>query len=166
MDISESRKFCVDLPYPKLAVNKKSREDARIIFDDYASGISEFTAINQYTIANIATENEKIAGVFHGISIVEMKHFQKLGEVLIMLGADPKLESGTNRPWRSSYVPYGESTKSRIKLAITSEYAAIDQYQKHIRRIKNDSIKRLLERIVIDENYHIGVFSELLKEFY
>ena len=166
MDVIENKIFCVDLPYPKLAVNKKSREDARIIFDDYASGISEFTAITQYTIADIATENEKIAGVFRGISVVEMKHFQKLGEVLMMLGAEPKLESGTNRLWRSNFVPYAESTKNRIKLAIKSEYDAIDQYQKHIRRIKNDSIKRLLERIVIDENYHIGIFSELLKEFY
>ncbi|HEY5560601.1 MAG TPA: ferritin family protein [Clostridiaceae bacterium] len=166
MDIIENKKFCVDLPYPKIAVNKKSREDARIISDDYASCISEFTAIAQFTIADIAIENEKIAGIFHGISIVEMNHFQKLGEVLIMLGGDPKLESGTNKIWRSNFVPYADSTKNRIKLAIKSEYDAIDQYQKHIRRIKNESVKRLLERIVIDENFHIGLFSELLKEFY
>ena len=44
---------------------------------------------------------------------------------------------------------------------INVEYAAIYNYRWHIQMTSNDSVKRLLERIILDEELHIRLFSEM-----
>ncbi|SMC28023.1 bacterioferritin [Clostridium acidisoli DSM 12555] len=156
--------YRANLPYPEVCVEHKNKFYASLLLDDYASCTSEYTAIAQYVYAHVKTEDECIQDVFLGIAIVEMCHLDLLADVIIQLGANPKFYDGCGRFWRGEFVPYGHSTKDRLKLAIESEYAAILQYEKHIQQIKNCDIQRLLERIIMDEKIHVNIFKQILCE--
>lgn len=144
--------------------DSRNKKYAKLLLDDYASSGSELTAVTQYVYASIlATKNPTIAETFLGIGIVEMGHLDLLGDTILALGVKPKYLSAKGKYWNSSVVPYGESTKNRLKLAIEGEKAAIKQYTKHIKEIKNDSIKTLLTQIIADEKLHIQLFKELLE---
>lgn len=47
---------------------------------------------------------------------------------------------------------------------IESEKAAIHQYQIHIKAISDDKINAVLSSIIQDEEYHILILQNLLKE--
>lgn len=165
MNDIDTSKYKVDKPYPKVEIHKKSGHDASLIFYDYAGTGSEYTAVAQYIFAHASAKNNIIANDFLGIAIVEMSHLDMLADVIIDLGYKPKFVNGKNKVWCSHVVPYGNSTKNRIELAIKSEYDAIDQYKNHIKKLYNDDIKKLLARIIIDEELHICIFKNLLKQY-
>ena len=165
MNYMDKSCFRVNLPYPEVCIDKKNKCYAALLLDNYASCVSEYTAIAQYVYAHLVTCNECIQDVFLGIAQVEMCHLALLGDVIVDLGVRPKFVSGCGETWCSSFVPYGCSTEERLKLAINSEYQAILQYQKHIVKIKNCSIEALLERIILDEKLHVKIFKELLCEY-
>ncbi|MDD3224472.1 MAG: ferritin family protein [Clostridium sp.] len=158
--------FRVKLPYPKVCIDHKNKFYASLLLDDYASCTSEYTAIAQYIYAHAVTEDECLQKVFLGIAIVEMSHLDMLADVIYCLGVNPKFYNGCGEFWKGSFVPYGCSTKQRLKLAIEGEYAAINQYQRHIQKIENCDIRRLLERIIMDEKLHASIFNKILCEMY
>ena len=49
---------------------------------------------------------------------------------------------------------------------IKAEYAAIAQYQEHIRIIEEPTVQALLARIVQDEERHIQLLEQLREEFF
>lgn len=51
-----------------------------------------------------------------------------------------------------------------IMADIESEKAAINQYRTHIKMINDGSINAVLERIIKDEEYHILLLQNLLKD--
>lgn len=161
-------KYRATKEYVTVIVNpsdKHNKEYARLLLDDYASRGSELTAITQYVYASIlATKNSTVADTFLGIGIVEMSHLDMLGDTILALGVKPKYINKRGAYWNSSVVPYGDSTKNRIKLAIEGEKAAIKQYKKHKKEIKNESIQTLLSQIIADEELHITLFKQLLNE--
>jgi bacterioferritin len=156
--------YRVDLPYPEVCIEHRNKGYAALLLDDYASCVSEYTAIAQYVYAQATTDNECLQDTFLGIGIVEMCHLNLLADVIVQLGVKPKFRSGCGEIWCSSFVPYGHCTKDRVKLAIQSEYAAILQYEKHIQKIGNCEITKLLERIVMDEKLHVNIFKQILCE--
>jgi bacterioferritin len=157
-------KYKVDKPYPKVEIKCFNAYYASLLMDDYASNNSEYTAISQYVFAHILAGEKNIADTFLGIGIVEMDHLDMLADVILDLGVYPKFVSGDGEVWNSRFVPYGNSTKERLELAIKGEYAAIDQYREHICKIKDKEINELLERIILDEQLHIKIFKKLLEE--
>lgn len=145
--------------------DRRNRQYAKLLLDDYASNVSELTAVTQYEYANIlAEDNHKVADTFLGIAIVEMNHLDMIGDTILELGTKPKYFDGNKKYWRSSVVPYGSSTRDRINIAIKSEKEAIHQYKKHVERIENKSIKALIKQIIEDEEYHIVLFNKLLED--
>ena len=44
-----------------------------------------------------------------------------------------------------------------------AEEAAIMNYERTILNLNEESVKMLLERIILDEEIHINIFKELLK---
>jgi bacterioferritin len=163
VDIS---KYQVNASYPEVKIEKKNKKYAELILDDYASRGSEFTAVTDYIYAHALTENDEIAEIFLGIAIVEMNHLDMLADVIIGFGGNPKFYNGDKDFWKGQYTHYENSTKERIERAIESEKGAIKQYEDHIREIRQNDVKRLLERIIQDEKLHIKIFNHLLDKYY
>ena len=140
---------------------------ARILLDDYAGMESELTAINQYVYQHIISEEkyEDLADALLGISIAEMEHLELLGSAILNLGGDPIYKSSNGRMWNSAFVQYVKNPKVILMVNIQGEKTAIRNYRRTIEMTNNVQVKKLIERIILDEELHIQIFEKLLKQF-
>lgn len=156
--------------YPVVRVEKENIEYAKILSLDYASDISEDSAIHLYTYQALILEktHPEISKTLKHIAITEMKHLELLGKAIHLLGLPPKYVSYTSdnikQYWTSSFINYTTSLKNMLKQDIKSESMAIENYRKHKETINDAYIKQLLTRIIEDEQVHLSIFQRLLDQ--
>ena len=160
----------VDLPYPPIEVQGENRMYANLLSIDYCGGVSELSAITQY-INNenrLSYEMCSMARTLLGIAMAEMMHLQKLGELIVLLGSNidfiAKNNNGRQRMWTPEYLNLPETAKKMLAADIEAEKAAINQYRMHISMIKDDCVNAVLQRIIMDEEYHIMILQALMEE--
>lgn len=166
----EIKQYSIDKPYPEVNLSEKDRIYLPIIFENYASRLSEYTAISQYIFSHFSIEGMKYktdaidetAKAFENIAIVEMVHLELLADVITGLSAAPEFVNSKKREWKSSFVPYGTSIKNHLELAVKAEQDAIKQYKHSMKLINNESINALIARIIEDEELHTTIFAKLL----
>ncbi|MCX4270259.1 MAG: ferritin-like domain-containing protein [Lachnospiraceae bacterium] len=164
------RPIMVDLPYPPLQVSERNQAYANLLSIDYCGAVSEMSAITQY-INNenrLSGEKCKTAVTILGIAMAEMMHLQKLGEMIGLLGGKidfvARHRNGRSRMWTPEFLTIPEQEKRMIEADIEAERAAINQYRVHINMIQDEFVNEVLERIILDEEYHIMILQALLKE--
>jgi len=86
-----------------------------------------------------------------------MRHLDWLAETVTELGGIPSFTRGKMRQG-------GKTVTAWMKNDVLAEEDAIKMYREHIGLIKDAKIKRLLERILSDENSHHGDFGGFVKE--
>lgn len=163
-------KYQIALPYPKVEVTEPNLEYVKILLEDYAGRASELTAINQYSYHHFITDEryKEIAEDLIGIAIAEMKHLELLAEVIIKLGGNPiymECSNNQQRYWDSTNVNYSTSIPQLLLANIELEKKAIRGYQEHIKLIANESIQNLLRRIIMDEELHLEIFTNLYNKY-
>lgn len=163
-------KCTLDIPYPKIKVQKRNSLYAKLLMHSYVGDVSEDTAIHQYLYQSFLLEdqNEEIAHILEEIGKVEMRHLKILGLLIKELGVypvylDPTL--GNYDYWNASYVCYECNLSSLLEADIESEKKAIYDYQRLIQVIDDKNIQAILKRIVLDEQLHMEIFKNLLKSF-
>ncbi len=163
-------KCTLDIPYPKIKVQKRSSLYAKLLMHSYAGDVSEDTAIHQYLYQSFLLEeqNEEIAHILEEIGKTEMHHLKILGLLIKKLGVypvylDPTL--GNYDYWNASYVCYEHNITLMLEANIESERKAIYAYQRLIQVIDDKNIQAILKRIVLDEQLHLEIFENLLKTF-
>ena len=77
----------------------------------------------------------------------EMRHLDWLAEAIVELGGVPSLERGTMRMG-------GAQVSDWMQNDVSLEEGAIKQYKEHIALVDDAKIKRLLQRILSDEQAH------------
>ena len=111
----------------------------------------EHGAIVQYLNHAYAMGEGEMACEIEAIARDEMRHLDWLAETIVELGGIPSLERGKMRM-------ASNSVTSWMKNDVMLEEGAISQYKEHIALIDDPRIKRLLQRILSDEEAHHGVF--------
>lgn len=169
-DISMHTKYIVNLPYPKPMIETQNMQYANILFKDYAGVVSEFTAVSLYVYQHFVSEGEynDYAKLIGGISMAEMKHLELLGKTIKLLGVKPIYIDNACPPgkfWTPRYVNFTTFIKEMLTEDIQSEQKAIKNYRYHITLIQDRYIKKLLERIILDEEFHLKLFKELYKKY-
>lgn len=161
--MNDENKYKSNLPYPEVKVLGPNQCYALLLKEDYVGLVSEMTAINQYLYHHfeISFFNEEIAKALEEIAIVEMKHLEILAKLIILLGEKPIYYS-QNSFWNGSYVFYGDNMLMQLQSDLDSELKAIEIYNKHIGMIGDPFIKKILERIVIDEKIHVNLFIDMI----
>jgi bacterioferritin len=101
------------------------------------------------TDANITAEIEEIARQ-------EMRHLKWFAQKVVQLGGEVVL----NR-LEDMIVIGGPDWEGMLSEDIKAEEMAIEIYTKQLDMVKDDSVKKLLERVIRDENFHRIEFSEL-----
>ena len=164
------RPIMVDIPYPPIQVGEKNPAYANLLSLDYCGSTSEMSAITQY-INNenrLSYERCSMAKTLIGIAMAEMMHLQKLGELIVLLGGNidytAKYRDGRKKMWTPECLNIPAQVKSMLLADIESEKAAINQYRMHIKMIKDRYVNAVLERIILDEEYHIMLLRTLLNE--
>ncbi len=171
-DCEIAEKYSVKLSYPKVTVEKPNERYAKLLLNDYAGTVSELTAITQYIFHKIVLEKEypDVSEALLGISIIEMEHLEMLGQLINDLGLPPQFRScvrGRSVWWTASErnVDYSVSVKNALLADISAEMRAIAQYERDIELIDDEQIVCLLRRIILDEQQHIDIFSELYNRY-
>lgn len=169
-DISKHTKYIIDAPYPEPKVEGKSIQYANLLLQDYAGAVSEFTAISLYSYQHFVSDDryKEYAKIIGEISMVEMKHLELLGETIKLLGVKPAYVSSVcpcGQIWTASYVNFTDKIKEMLLEDIKAEQKAIANYKYHLSLISDKYIKKLLERIIPDEQLHLKIFKELYQKY-
>lgn len=167
---SYKKLYCSDKPYPNIEVSGENLDYAIYLLNDYASSLSELTAITSYCFLNLVLEDEyqEIKDTYRGISIVEMHHLHMLGEMIKKLGVLPRYyakEANEITMWNSNFVSGDTDMKTTLLNSIENEEAGIVQYQKQIELIEDENIKVVLARIILDEEVHVSLLQDLYKRY-
>lgn len=171
MSENERESYALQIPYPIPEISCQNLYWGKLLQEDYAGSNSEFTAINQYIYGNIVLEDKsaQVAKALRGIAIVEMQHLKMLGDTVKKLGVDPRFRSSNQRNslkyWSAGNVNYVCSVSGILLENIRGEYAAIEQYKKHIALINDEEIRNFLRRIIADEDMHIKILSDLYNKY-
>ena len=115
----------------------------------------EHGAIIQYLNHAYGIGEGEMACEIEAISRDEMRHLDWLAEVIVELGGVPSLERGTMRMG-------GAQVSDWMQNDVSLEEGAVKQYKEHISLIDDPKIKRLLQRILSDEQAHHGNFTHFV----
>ena len=141
-----------------------------MLLEDYAGISGELTSINQYIYHYITLQdsNPNIATLARQVAITEMHHLGMMGKTIQLLGKLPipqSRDSGCIEFWSAKNIHYGESVFDKLSADIKHEMDAISMYRSHLRRIDDPFIKELLKRIILDEEYHLWLFTNFRNDF-
>ena len=117
----------------------------------------EHGAIIQYLGHAYAMGEGELACEIEGIARDEMRHLDWLAETIADLGGQPSLKRGTQ-------ILTGKTVPAWMENDVKLEEGAIKSYQEHIKMIDDPKIKRLLKRILADENAHHGKFEHFVEK--
>ena len=115
----------------------------------------EHGAIIQYLTHAYAMGEGEMACEIEAIAREEMRHLDWLAETIVELGGVPSLERGKMRMG-------GDSVADWMRNDVLLEEDGINLYREHIKLINEPKIKRLLERILSDEESHHGDFQHFV----
>jgi len=115
----------------------------------------EHGAIIQYLTHAYAMGEGEMACEIEAIAREEMRHLDWLAETIVELGGVPSLERGKMRMG-------GDSVADWMRNDVLLEEDGINLYREHIKLIDEPKIKRLLERILSDEESHHGDFQHFV----
>ena len=155
----------VELPYPDTSDIEVDRFSASIIYPAFIGAHSELNAIVQYAYHELEfnkQKNDSVAKRLLGISVCETHHFHLLGQTLKNLGAHSIFNNYPQCVKPSSFCHYKKELDKMIIDDISSEMESIQIYSSMLKNLNNEKVKKVIERIVLDEELHLKVLKELL----
>jgi len=117
----------------------------------------EHGAIIQYLNHAYAMGEGEMSCEIEAIAREEMRHLDWLAEAIVELGGVPSLKRGKMRM-------SGESVADWMKNNVLLEEDGINLYREHIKLVDDLKIKRLLQRILSDEESHHGDFQHFVEK--
>ncbi len=117
----------------------------------------EHGAIIQYLTHAYAIGEGEMACEIEALAREEMRHLDWLAETIVELGGTPSLERGKMRMG-------GEAVADWMRNNVLLEEDAITLYGEHIELMDDPKIKRLLKRILSDEESHHGDFQHFVEK--
>jgi len=118
---------------------------------------NEHGAIVQYLTHAYAMGEGEIACEIEAIAREEMRHLDWLAEAIVELGGVPSLKRGKMRM-------EGKAVADWMQNGVLLEEDAMGLYREHIKAIDDPKVKRLLQRILSDEESHQGDFKHFVEK--
>ena len=148
-------------PYPEIVGAVDDLTTATILKNLASSRVGELPAVLQYVYQSVIADqtNSEIAAILEEIGVVEMIHLDMLMHAISMFGGIPKYEDSQNNYFSTSNLNYTQKLSDMLENNIHAELTAIENYKFAISRVKNESLKRLFERIIEDEQRHVEIFK-------
>lgn len=164
LDYSDSK-----VEYPDISIVQKwPKEIILPLYDLYKNTrYSELTSILMYT--QHQARFEEIGELMLGIGLVEMVHYDKLGDFL--LKASDVMDTdipGNNQLTVHPIIDLGTSSESALRLSLQAEKETLEEYYKVFDSIKRSDyipVTYLIQKFIADEEYHISLLKKALKEY-
>ena len=115
----------------------------------------EHGAIIQYLTHAYAMGEGEMACEIEAIAREEMRHLDWVAETIVELGGVPSLRRGHMRM-------DGKTVADWMGRNVLLEEEGINQYKEHIEAVDDPNIRRLLHRILSDEESHHGDFQHFV----
>jgi bacterioferritin len=115
----------------------------------------EHGAIIQYLLHAYAMGEGEMSCEIEALAREEMRHLDWLAETVVELGGTPSLKRGNMSMG-------GKAVSEWMANDVLLEDDAIKLYKEHIKAIDDPKIKRLLKRILSDEESHRGDFEHFV----
>ncbi len=119
----------------------------------------EHSAIVQYLYHIFLIGNPEITEEIEKIARQEMRHMKWFAQKIVQLGGQVELKR-----IEEEIKVGGPDWASMLENDVNAEQLAIETYTKQLEEVKDDSVKKLLERVINDESQHKHEFSELLEQ--
>lgn len=152
-------------PYPPIEVEGRNPRYACMLQQDIASARGEMTAIYQYLYQGWVAQrgDPELAQTLMRIAGVEMHHLRVLGELVVLLGGDPRC-SGQNGsfPWNGNLIFYHRDISSFLRYNISLEQSAVNAYTMQSGQIRDPFVSAQLSRFAEDERIHRDIFKGFL----
>lgn len=154
-----------EVVYPEFTeVKEGDGVEPEWFYDAYngVNGFSEMSAIHQYITQQSLFE--PVSNVLLGAALVEMKHLDKLGDLITKLGG--KITS----KYDTSKVKYGETPYEALNLAIKAEEDTLKNYRELRQKLTLINTRtsavcvQLLSKLISDEEKHVSLFQGRLVE--
>ncbi|MFC1861297.1 ferritin-like domain-containing protein [Chloroflexota bacterium] len=116
----------------------------------------EYTVILQYLLHSYMSPNEEVQEQMQDQAINEMQHLGWLAEEMVDGGGSPRIEYAA--------IDRSNKTADMLRAGIKIEKQVTAEYNRAAKAVKDDGLKKLLERIRDHEIYHTEVFTDLLEE--
>ncbi|MEW6033560.1 MAG: ferritin-like domain-containing protein [Chloroflexota bacterium] len=117
----------------------------------------EHAAIIQYLTHAYSMGEGEVACEIEAIAREEMRHLDWLAETIVELGGVPSMNRGMMRLGDHPVPTWMHND-------VLQEEDAIVMYRKHIKAVTEPKVKRLLQRILSDEEAHHAAFSHLVEK--
>lgn len=170
-----------EMPMPPIKVEKEDLNYATMLLDAYSSSSdSEIQAISQYIYHSHTISNSTISNALMCIALVEMRHFDVLGELIVKLGGKPIYENSNMKFWNAGNISYVDKNviyhkegngkekdiiKQKLQKDIIGEENAIKNYKFLLESIKDKYIQDIIVKIIMDEQTHIKIFQGLINKY-
>ena len=159
----------LSVPYPQPVFICPNLHCAQTLEKAYVGEAGEFSAVTLYFYQSVLFQphNPQAARILHEISIVEMSHLKMLASSILAVGGRPVLglSHGKERIWWSGgQLPYNGSLRVALILDIRAEQQAIRLYNHILSMPECEEVHPLICRIIMDEEHHIELLNDLLKD--
>ncbi len=157
--------FTLSLPYPDERPARHDLYMARRLFPMYIGDGGELGSVSGYLYAALRCErcNPHLSEIFDTVAQTELRHLRLLGQLIRDLGADPfirtRVETARIPP---ETVGCPRTLRMLLEMSLHGEQTAADHYRYLIKQTDDRAVSALLERILLDEEQHITLFSNLL----
>lgn len=153
----------IDKPYPELKDCNEDQATVGILKNLVNAKFGELPAVLNYVYQSVVADKtmEDIARILEEIGIVEMTHQDMLMHAITCFGGIPRYEDSQGNQFTTFNLNYKIKLKDMLEQDISAETMAIENYQQSIKRVKNQSLIKLFERIIEDEKRHIEIFNKI-----
>ena len=153
-------KYCVNLPY-SIVEGKVSQCCLNSLMEVFGGRVSELTLEQTYRYAYFLSLGQ-LREVLRQIIDCKRVHINKLAEAIITFGGLP-LYSGEKTFWSGGFVEYSAG-KTCLNNILSLEEKIIEKYEKIIDLEQNQSLKKLISRVIMDSRLHITTLKAFTEE--
>ena len=158
-------------PYPEIAVCGQDCRYVELLSKSFASRRGELTAITRYCYQSwmLQKTTPELSHLLIRIAMVEMKHLDILGQLILLLGGEPRYYVPSPPgcvPWNGGMVDYtSRSLAQMLRNNIEAERFSCRTYRVHGGQIRDEKVSAMLRRLALDEQLHIRLFEDALSAF-
>jgi len=164
-------KYALDMPYPSIEELDVNATYGQIMLSNLGGLHSEMNAVSLYFYNHVILETvwPELSHAMLEICKVEMHHLDIFAKICCRLGVDPRLWDCQNdflEYWSPGYNVYPRQIHTMLENAIIQEQNTITAYHYQIECIDEPVIQDVLKRIIQDEQWHVEIFQDFLKEYH
>lgn len=153
----------------EMKIEKENVEYAKILLQDFSGDKSEETSFHNYLYQSIILDGE-LSNFFNKLAVAKMKNLQTIGKLIFLLGYQPGFYTVDSNidyiiPWNSNNVDYNMDISNIILGNISREMNSIKRYEKHINEIDDVYIKKILEKIIEENEANISNLRKIYHKY-